>query len=365
MIDSERLKLLYGPYVPPKCRLGDKLLCEYRDREVTVGGITDGRIPWPYARGPGRQGPILCGSLILAVRSESEIAVAYHWGVCTTTVKKWRRALEVPAVTNGTRSLFIGYGFERLVTPENKAKSKEAMGSEEVRAKIRASCIGRKLPPKTAAALLEAAKRPKSEEWKRGQSARSRTMWDNPEEHGLPAQHPWSDEDIALLGTKSDKEVGKVLGLPEHVVVYKRRSLGIEANVLEPWKDDEIALLGTDIDSEVARRLGRSLLSVRTKRFRLGIPPSTTCWTDEEIALLGSDTDREIARRLGKHERTIRKKRKELGIAPSLTRWTEKELYWLGRDTDWAIAKALGRSERAVAAQRSLRGIPAYREPGD
>ena len=25
MIDSERFKLLYGPYLPPKCRVGDKL----------------------------------------------------------------------------------------------------------------------------------------------------------------------------------------------------------------------------------------------------------------------------------------------------------------------------------------------------
>ncbi len=206
--------------------------------------------PGLYARGPGPQGPVVCGSLIFAVRSESEIAVAYHWGVSTATVKKWRRALEVPAVNNGTRSLYIAYGFERLATPENMAKLREALGCEEVRAKMRASSIGRKLHPKTAAALREAAKRPKSEEWKRGQSARSRKMWENAEEYGLPAQHSWSDEDIAMLGTKSDKEVGKVLGLPQHVVVHKRRSLGIEASVLEPWLDDEVALLGTDIDSK-------------------------------------------------------------------------------------------------------------------
>ena len=47
MIDSERFKLLYGPYQVPKCKLGDKLLCEYRDREVTVKGMTDG--PHPMA----------------------------------------------------------------------------------------------------------------------------------------------------------------------------------------------------------------------------------------------------------------------------------------------------------------------------
>ena len=81
MIDSERFKLLYGPYVAPKCRLGDKLPCEYRGREVTVKGMTDAPIQWPCARRNGNASPILCGDLIRAVRTESEIAVAYHWGV--------------------------------------------------------------------------------------------------------------------------------------------------------------------------------------------------------------------------------------------------------------------------------------------
>src|SRR3954463_12796269 len=88
MNDAERFRLLYGPYVAPKCRVGDTLPCEYRGREVAVGGMTDGRVQWPRARGPGRRAPILCGDVIRAVRSESEIAVAHHWGVCTATVKK-------------------------------------------------------------------------------------------------------------------------------------------------------------------------------------------------------------------------------------------------------------------------------------
>ena len=272
MNDCERFRLLYGPYALPNCRVGDKVLCEYRDREVTVGGITGGRIQWPRARGPGPQGPILCGSLIRAVRSEAAIAVAYHWGVSTTTVKKWRRALEVPAVNDGTLSLYVAYGYERLATPENKAKTKDAAGRPEVREKIRASRIGRPIHPKTAAALREAASQPKTAAWKRGQSARSRKMWETPERYGLRAQHVWSDEDVALLGTKSDKSVGEILGLPKHVVVYKRKSLGIEASVLEPWQDDEIRLLGTSTDREVARTLGRSLSSIRTKRARLKNP---------------------------------------------------------------------------------------------
>jgi len=267
MIDSERFKLLYGPYMPPKCRVGDKLPCEYRGREVPVGGMTDAPIQWPYARGTGRPGPIVCGSLIRAVQRESGIAVACHWGVSTTTVKKWRRALEVPATNNGTRRLHIAYAYEKLQSPENMAKSKEAMHSTEVRAKLRALRLGRPLHPKTAAALREAAQRPKSEEWKRGQSERSRKIWEKPEDYGLPSQHHWTDEEVALLGILSDSAVAAAMGLPVHVIVHKRRSLGIPTTVLQPWTVEEISLLGTDTDREVARRLGRfpSSRQCRTK----------------------------------------------------------------------------------------------------
>jgi hypothetical protein len=40
MNDIDRYRLHHGPYVPPECRVGDKLHCEYRDREVVVGGMT-------------------------------------------------------------------------------------------------------------------------------------------------------------------------------------------------------------------------------------------------------------------------------------------------------------------------------------
>ena len=91
MIDSERFKLLYGPYEVPKCKLGEKLLCEYRDREVTVKGMTDGLIQWPSTFRGKRRSPIVCGDLVRAIRTESEMAVAHHWGVRNATVWKWRR----------------------------------------------------------------------------------------------------------------------------------------------------------------------------------------------------------------------------------------------------------------------------------
>src|SRR5438105_294244 len=116
MLDSERFKLRHGPYMTPRCRVGDKLPCEHRGREVTVGGITDAPIPWPFG-GKGPQSPILCGDLIRAVQFESAIAVAHHWGVDKKTVRNWRRALGVPRTNEGTRRLFVDYTPERL-TPE-------------------------------------------------------------------------------------------------------------------------------------------------------------------------------------------------------------------------------------------------------
>ncbi len=244
------------------------------------------------------------------------------------------------------------------------AKSKEAMDTPEVRAKIRAACLGCPADPKTIAAMREAAKRPESEEWKRGQSERSRKMWENAGDYGLPSQHRWTDEEVALFGTLSDRAVAAAMRLPVHVVVHRRLSLGISTTVLQSWTDEEISVLGTDTDREVARSLGRSLESIRAKRQKLRIPALISPWTEEEIALLGTDTDREIGRRLGKHAKTVRNKREVLGIPPFVARWTEEEISRLGIDTDDAIAKALGRSQRAVATQRVLRGISAYREPG-
>lgn len=44
MMDADRFKLLFGPYECPKCSIGDKVLCEFRDCEVVVGGMTDAPI---------------------------------------------------------------------------------------------------------------------------------------------------------------------------------------------------------------------------------------------------------------------------------------------------------------------------------
>jgi hypothetical protein len=359
MDDSERYKLLYGPYVPPECRLGDKLPCEYRGHEVTVRGVSDGPIQWPSTR-RGNHSPILCGDLIRAVQRESEMAVAHHWGVTLSLVWRWRRALGVPRMTPGSTRLRIEYAAVTL-TPEVRARGKAAMHRPEVRAKLSAIRKGRPLHPNTLAAALEVFRRPKPERWKRGQSERSYKMWANREAYGLPVRHEWTDEENALLAAKSVPAIAKQLGVSQYAVQEQRRRMGIRLGA-RPWTDAEIALLGTASDAKVGRVLNRCSSSVTRKREELGIRAARVIeWTDAEIALLGTASDPVIARKIGKKKGIVQAKRERLGIGPFVERWTEEELSWLGTDTDEAVAKALGRTTVAVKVRRKKAGVRVFR----
>ncbi len=359
MDDFERYKLLYGPYVPPKCAVGDRLPCEYRGRELTVRRMSDAPIQWPCTRGGAKHSPIVCGELIRAVRCESEQAVAYHWGVNIQVVWKWRRALGVPRMTPGSRRLRIEYAAETL-TPEVRAKGHEAMHSLEVRVKLSALRKGRRQHPNTLTALLEAAKRPKSEEWKRERGVRSQKMWEHPELYGLPVRHQWTDEENALLRRASARVVAVRIGVSVHAVVQQRRRLAISCRP-EPWTEEQIALLGTASDREVGHLIGRSPSAVHRKREALGIPSTLVPWTESEIALLGSMSDYEVGRKTGRQQSVVHAKREKLGIPAFTRRWTNEELSWLGTDTDKAVARALGRTAMAVKLRRQKVGIRAWR----
>jgi hypothetical protein len=70
-----------GPYAPPKCRRDDKHFCQFRDAWVTVGGLSDSPVPWPYMKARGRHSPILTGDLVKAVKVEASMVVCYLFGV--------------------------------------------------------------------------------------------------------------------------------------------------------------------------------------------------------------------------------------------------------------------------------------------
>jgi hypothetical protein len=111
MEDAERFHLL-GTYRTPCFRYGRKVLCEVRG-EVTIVGLTDAPIPWPFGRrGRGRDLLVVYKGLAKAIRRESEQAICRWWGVCPTTVWKWRKALGVGIVTEGTSRLHSEYTKE-------------------------------------------------------------------------------------------------------------------------------------------------------------------------------------------------------------------------------------------------------------
>jgi len=82
--------------------------------KVKVSGYSDGPIPWPI-KWKTRKSLILCGDLVKAVRTESEVAIAHHWGVCVGTVKKWRANQEVEFYNPGTRQLQHAVALEHAL----------------------------------------------------------------------------------------------------------------------------------------------------------------------------------------------------------------------------------------------------------
>lgn len=232
MHDDDRFKLLHGPYAAPPCQIGGRLECEYRGEEVIVGGLTDRLIPWPRVRKTGKASLIVCGDLARAIRTESEQAVAHHWGVSIVTVWKWRVALGVELMNEGTSRLYREYQPEKI-TEEAYAKMTETMRTDEAREHQRQQKLGKPAPPQTRAGLLRAAKRRKTKLHREriGESNRK-------------AREGMTREELAT-------EKG-----------------------LRPWLPKEERLLGTALDRVVAQMIDRSIPAVRARRQYLGIPPS-------------------------------------------------------------------------------------------
>ena len=233
--DAERYKLVGGPYTTPKCHVGQKLTCEYRDRDVKVAGLSDAPIPWPSSRKTGNHSLIVCRDLAKAVRLESVLAIAHHWGVRDETVWKWRKALGVARDTEGTRSLFERTLPERY-DPEVLERARRKSLTPKARAKRSAAITGRPLHPITRAAIAEAARRPKSESFKKKLSKRMRKEWRTGKRHGHPQGRPWTDKELKRLGKETDAVIAIELGRTVSAVQKMRVNRGILC-VLQPVQD--------------------------------------------------------------------------------------------------------------------------------
>lgn len=141
----------------------------------------------------------------------------------------------------------------------------------------------------------------------------------------------WTPEEIAMLGKRIDADVAETLGISLGSVAITRRKLGIPAfkprkapnrprRSLSDWSEKEIALLGTLTDKQAAETIGLGHATVRIKRISLGIPPCRikagrpSFWTPDVLARLGKELDSVIARDIGVSRQRVSQKRAELGI---------------------------------------------------
>lgn len=215
MHPSVRFKL-HGTYATPRFRIGERVECEVRG-EVTIVGVSDGRIPWPRTRVPGGYPLVIYKGLARALRVESVQAIAYHWGVTRERVGAWRKQLGiVHTQTEGTSKLRSAY----LKTPKGRKIQKLAWAKArdpERRRKIGAARAGIPRSPETIAKIRKKALGRKATPEARLKMSLAR--------RGRPWE-PWEDE---LVRNQPPRVVVARTGRRHWAIWERRQQLGIPA----------------------------------------------------------------------------------------------------------------------------------------
>ncbi|HEY1378576.1 MAG TPA: hypothetical protein VGF55_17380 [Gemmataceae bacterium] len=271
MTDADRFRLLFGTYCAPRWRYGRVVMDDLRG-EVTIVGMTAGRIPWPVGkRGPAKA-PVVAAGLARALRAESAQAVAHWWGLSAQTVCLYRRALGVPRSTAGSRRLWQ-INCREVITPEVQARAVRAANTPEANARKGAAQRGKPLPEHLKKHFDRTGWVPSAETRAR-MSAAQKSRDRNRQGGSGPA---WSEEEDALLDRLSPAEVAARTGRSIGAIYLRRRRLrrarGETARPpARPWTAGELALLGTMADEDLGARIGRPVNAVRVMRSRRGVP---------------------------------------------------------------------------------------------
>ncbi|HEX4589318.1 MAG TPA: hypothetical protein VH120_05280 [Gemmataceae bacterium] len=191
---ADPTRLRYGPYRPPRLKQGERADCLFRGPDVVVTGRTAARISWPLCRSLGNcgggTGLLMTQELRRAVVSETAAAIKFWFGVGTKAVWQWRRA----------------FGVSRLGTPGSRALRTEL--NRELADRLRgvaltpAACERRR----RTANRLDLGRHLLNARW---------------------AETGWTEEQVALLGTRPDAELAKRFGRTTSAVRQRRTKLGI------------------------------------------------------------------------------------------------------------------------------------------
>jgi hypothetical protein len=220
MRPADRFRLL-GTYRTPRFRYGRTVRCEVRG-EVEIVGLHEAPIPWPVGKKGRAKALVVFKDLARAVRRESEVAVAHHWGVGVTAVWKWRVALGVERVTEGTSKRLSDHAREpKVVAGLKKAQAKS--GDPTRRAKLAAAMRGKKMDRRVVAALAAQRRgtRHREESWRRMSEAHRRrgTL--------VPGTVVWTEQEDALVRSLPPAEAARRTGRTLVAVWQRRRVLGV------------------------------------------------------------------------------------------------------------------------------------------
>jgi hypothetical protein len=199
--------LRFGPYRMPRYKIGGKLDCRYAGT-IRIVAIGDAPQQWPLGVVTGHWIPVLCGSLIRAVRNESAGDIAAAWGVGVNFVTAWRKVLGVKT-TKG----------ERLRRSE-KIKASDPGRSR----KIAAARLGKPMPASVRRALRKAnAGRPLTPKQRAKMSAAHKRRGTTPPAAGKP----WAAWEDRLLYTLPPSAVASKTARTLAAVYMRRAALGI------------------------------------------------------------------------------------------------------------------------------------------
>jgi hypothetical protein len=226
---AERFRLL-GTYQTPRCRVGQRVRCAVRGQVVIVA-LSDAPIPWPLCRYHGHDAPVVYKSLLRAVRRESEQAVVPWWGVGVELVWKWRKALGVERVNDGTMRLKRAYATKPWFI-EARAEAHAKARDPERCAKIAAAKRGKPRPAHVVQAVIDAHLGTRhSEETRRkmSESHRRRGTW--PPKAG----RPWTPAEDQFVRTLPIAAAAKKTGRTPCAVASRRLKLGLPDGRTTRW----------------------------------------------------------------------------------------------------------------------------------
>jgi hypothetical protein len=166
-------------------------------------------------------------------------------GVGIVTIWKWRKALSVPQVNEGTARLYREYHPEKI-TKEAYAKMTATARTPEAREIQSALKRGLKAHPNTARALREAASQPKSAKHRKAigralkryfrpesiRKQRGYKVWSHFQDHPQkrqdnPKHKYWTPAEERMLGTTFDSVIAATIGRSRDAVKKRRKQLGI------------------------------------------------------------------------------------------------------------------------------------------